>query len=124
MYFQNPPTNFIDKFVLIINPLQMNVNFFLGHQCKILRLPRKNCGKDKHIFSSFYCADLRLPIKNIGTARYIFTSFYCAYLRLHIKKCVSGRYLFTSLHCADLLVRLKILRLYFGLPMHNSGLFV
>ena len=38
MYFQNPPTNFIDKFVLIINPLQMNVNFFLGHQCKILRL--------------------------------------------------------------------------------------
>lgn len=40
MYFQNPPTNFIDKFVLIINPLQMNVNFFLGHQCKILRLYR------------------------------------------------------------------------------------
>ena len=38
MYFQNPPTNFIDKFILIINPLQMNVNFFLGHQCKILRL--------------------------------------------------------------------------------------
>ena len=38
MYFQNHPTNFIDKFVLIINPLQMNVNFFLGHQCKILRL--------------------------------------------------------------------------------------
>ena len=38
MYFQNPPTNFIDKFVLIINPLQMNVNFFLGHQCKTLRL--------------------------------------------------------------------------------------
>ena len=35
---QNPPTNFIDKFILIINPLQMNVNFFLGHQCKILRL--------------------------------------------------------------------------------------
>ena len=42
MYFQNPPTNFIDKFVLIINPLQMNVNFFLGHQCKILRLTREN----------------------------------------------------------------------------------
>ena len=41
MYFQNPPTNFIDKFVLIINPLQMNVNFFLGHQCKILRLTSK-----------------------------------------------------------------------------------
>ena len=38
MYFQNPPTNFIDKFILIINPLQMNVNFFLGHQCNILRL--------------------------------------------------------------------------------------
>ena len=42
MYFQNPPTNFIDKFVLIINPLQMNVNFFLGHQCKILRLTSKD----------------------------------------------------------------------------------
>ena len=41
MYFQNPPTNFIDKFILIINPLQMNVNFFLGHQCKILRLTSK-----------------------------------------------------------------------------------
>ena len=52
MYFQNPPTNFIDKFVLIINPLQMNVNFFLGHQCKILRLTR---GKQRWVDGNFVC---------------------------------------------------------------------
>ena len=34
MYFQNPPTNFIDKFVLIINPLQMNVIFFWDTSAK------------------------------------------------------------------------------------------
>ena len=49
MYFQNPPTNFIDKFILIINPLQMNVNFFLGHQCKILRLTSNKLNFHKHI---------------------------------------------------------------------------
>ena len=62
MYFQNPPTNFIDKFVLIINPLQMNVNFFLGHQCKILRLYRadaiiifiKKQGGERVVKSYFY----------------------------------------------------------------------
>ena len=52
MYFQNPPTNFIDKFVLIINPLQMNVNFFLGHQCKILRLPSKSFAIYMHVYMS------------------------------------------------------------------------
>ena len=49
MYFQNPPTNFIDKFILIINQLQMNVNFFLGHQCKILRLTSKKRKYSKSI---------------------------------------------------------------------------
>ena len=64
MYFQNPPTNFIDKFVLIINPLQINVNFFLGHQCKILRLYRADAivgfvlktsrGKDSELLFLLY----------------------------------------------------------------------
>ena len=58
MYFQNPPTNFIDKFVLIINPLQMNVNFFLGHQCKILRLTSRKRYYNTLIITGINCAYL------------------------------------------------------------------
>ena len=58
MYFQNPPTNFIDKFILIINPLQMNVNFFLGHQCNILRLPREKRSNGRYILIPIHCASL------------------------------------------------------------------
>ena len=71
MYFQNPPTNFIDKFVLIINPLQMNVNFFLGHQCKILRLTSKKRGNDRHIIAFVYSPSLRLTSKKRSIDRHV-----------------------------------------------------
>ena len=76
MYFQNPPTNFIDKFVLIINPLQMNVNFFLGHQCKILRLYRARAIKivkyGKAIMAAVYVSngshDMHIPNYTVNSS--------------------------------------------------------
>ena len=44
-------------------------------------------------------------------------------LRLTSKKRGNGRNIIASVYCAFLLVRRKILRLYFGLPIYNIALF-